>query len=77
MSPEKQKILESQVTYMLDNGLAVSSSSAWASPCLLAKKPDASFRPCKDFCKVNSVTKPDSYPLPRMEDCVDRLQPNT
>ncbi len=23
--------------------------------------------------KVNSVTKPDSFPLPRMEDCVDRI----
>ena len=23
--------------------------------------------------KVNSVTKPDSFPLPRMEDCVDQV----
>ncbi len=25
---------------------------------------------CTDFRKVNAVTKPDSFPLPRMEDCV-------
>lgn len=73
MSPEKQEILHSEVQYMLNNGLAVPSSSAWASPCLLVKKPDTSFRPCTDFRKVNSVTKPDSYPLPRMEDCVDQV----
>ncbi len=73
MTPEKREILESEVTYMLTNGLAEPSSSAWASPCLLVKKPDASFRPCTDFRKVNAITKPDSYPLPRMEDCVDQV----
>lgn len=28
---------------------------------------------CTDFRRVNAVTKPDSYPLPRIDDCVDRL----
>ncbi len=28
---------------------------------------------CTDFRRVNAITKPDSYPLPRMEDCVDRV----
>lgn len=37
------------------------------------KKPDGSVRFITDFRKVNSVTVPDSYPLPRMEDCVDNL----
>ncbi len=27
---------------------------------------------CTDYRKVNSVMKPDSFPLPRMEDCMDR-----
>lgn len=36
-------------------------------------KPDRTFRPCTDFRKVNAVTKPDSFPLPRMEDCVDQV----
>ncbi len=31
------------------------------------------YRFCTDFRKVNAVTKPDSFPLPRMEDCVDRV----
>ena len=26
-----------------------------------------------DFQKVNFLTKPDSYPLPRIEDCIDRV----
>lgn len=28
---------------------------------------------CTDFCKVNNMTKPDSYPLPRMDDCIDKV----
>lgn len=58
---------------MLENGIAEPSSSSWASPCLLVSKPDWTHRPCTDFRKVNALTKPDSFPLPRMEDCVDQV----
>ncbi len=57
--------------YLLDNRLAEPSFSAWSSPCLLVNKPDESYRFCTDYRKLNSVTKPDCYPLPRMDDCVD------
>lgn len=73
LSPDKKEILESEVKYMLENRIAEPSSSAWSSPCLLVKKPDSTFRPCTDFRKINSVSKPDAYPLPRMEDCVDQV----
>lgn len=39
---------------------------------MLAKS-DASFHFCTDYRKVNRVTKSDSFPLPRTEDCVDRV----
>lgn len=73
IAPDKQKSLESKVQYLLDNGLAKPSYSSWASPCLLVKKPDNTFRFCTDYRKVNLVTKPDSFLLPRIEDCVDRV----
>lgn len=73
VSPEKRQVLETEVAYMLENGIAEPSSSSWASPCLLVGKPDSTYRPCTDFRKVNAVTKPDSFPLPRMEDCVDSV----
>lgn len=62
--------MEAEVLYMLDNGIAELCSSNWASPCLSVKKPDGSLRPCTDYDQVNSLTKPDQYPLPRMEDCI-------
>lgn len=73
MSPEKREQLEAEVKYMLENNIAEPCFSGWASPCLLVKKPDSTVRPCTDFRKVNAVTKPDSFPLPRMEDCVDQV----
>ncbi|KAF7654545.1 hypothetical protein LDENG_00068500 [Lucifuga dentata] len=69
--PEKSKYLDSEGKYMLDNGIAVLSSSSWASPCLLVPKSDNTPRFCSDFRKVSNVTKSDSFPLLRMDDCID------
>nr|XP_033964458.1 uncharacterized protein LOC117465610 [Pseudochaenichthys georgianus] len=73
MSPDKREHLEAEVKYMLENNIAEPCASSWSSPCLLVTKPDGTFRPCTDLRKVNLVTKPDSFPLPRMEDCVDQV----
>ncbi|KAL1269183.1 hypothetical protein QQF64_031472 [Cirrhinus molitorella] len=73
VNPAKRKIIESEVKYLLENGLAVPSSSAWSLPCLLVPKPDGTHRFCTDYRKVNAITKPDSFPLPLMEDCVDNV----
>ncbi len=73
VNPVKRSVMRQEVDYLLENGLAKSSCSPWSSPCILVPKPDGSFRFCTDFRKVNAVTVPDSYPLPRMEDCVDNV----
>ncbi|XP_041947558.1 uncharacterized protein LOC121708759 isoform X4 [Alosa sapidissima] len=73
VNPTKRAIMTSEVQYLVDHGFAEPSSSSWSSPCILIPKPDGTFRFCTDYRKVNAVTKPDSFPLPRMEDCVDRV----
>ncbi|KAG1926323.1 thy-1 membrane glycoprotein [Pimephales promelas] len=73
VSFEKRQKLEAEVNYMLENNIAKPSFSDWASPCLLVGKPDGTQRFCTDYRRVNTLTKPDSYPLPRMEDCVDQV----
>lgn len=43
------------------------------APCVLfAPKAYDTLCFCTVFCKVYSVTTPDSFPLPRMEDFIDR-----
>ncbi len=73
VSAEKHKVMDTEIQYMLENGIAEPSSSSWASPCLLVEKADKSPRFCTDYRKVNAVTKPDAYPLPRIEDCIDQV----
>jgi hypothetical protein len=34
----------------------------------MVKKSDGSWRPCGDFRRLNLITEPDKYPLPRMDD---------
>ena len=65
--------MRSEVEYMLANDLIKPSQSSWSSPCLLVPKGDGTYRFCTDFRKVNSVTKSDSFPIPRVEDCIDRI----
>ena len=36
-------------------------------------KPDGSHRLCVDFRKVNDITKTESWPLPRLDDLIDRV----
>lgn len=73
VNPVKRALMKQEAQYLIQHGLAIPSSSPWSSPCLLEAKTDGSPRFITDFRKVNAVTVPDSYPLPRMEDCVDNL----
>ena len=66
-NPLKRQQLQQEVKFMLDNGIAEPSFSPWSSPCLLVPKSDGTLRFCTDFRKVNAVTKPDSFPLPRVD----------
>ena len=49
------------------------SNSEWAAPVLFAPKKDGKLRFCIDYRKLNAMTVKDSYPLPRMDECIDTL----
>lgn len=69
----KREMINKEVDYLLKHGLAIPSYSPWSSPCLVTPKSDGTPRFCTDFRKVNAVTVPDSFPLPRIEDCIDSV----
>ncbi|XP_041461225.1 uncharacterized protein LOC121412478 [Lytechinus variegatus] len=73
LNPRKKSQVRKELEYMLACGVIEPSQSCWSSPVVLVPKPDGSQRFCIDYRKVNAVTKPDSFPLPRIEDCIDQI----
>ena len=71
MNRIKLTAMRQEVEYMLQNSIIEQSQSQWSSPCVLVPKPNGSYRFCTDFWRVNAVTKSDSYPIPRVDDCID------
>ena len=69
-----KEAVETEVQRLIDTNLVTKSKSAWAFPPVPIKKKDGSIRICVDYRKLNEVTLPDSYPLPRVQDCLDALE---
>ena len=67
---------EDHLDKMLKTGVIQPSSSDWASCPVLIRKKDGRVRWCIDYRKLNSVTRKDSFPLPRIEQCIDTLSGN-
>ena len=58
---------------MLEQNVIQPSNSPWASSVVLVWKKNGSLRFCVDYRGLNSVTKPDRFPLPRIDDMLDQL----
>ena len=71
--PAKRKETQKLLQKMLEKDIIQPSSSPWASPIVLVQKKDGSQRFCVDYRKLNSVTKKDAYPIPRIDDTLDTL----
>jgi hypothetical protein len=77
--PEQhQKEVDDQIHKMLEEGIIQHSKSPFNFPILVVpKKLDATgkrkWRICVDFRKVNDVTVGDSFPIPNIQESLDKL----
>ena len=69
-----KQAVEDEVQRLIDNNLVVKSKSPWAFPLVPIRKKDNSIRICVDYRRLNDVTLPDSYPIPRVQECLDALE---
>jgi len=73
VSPTVAAELQENVEQMRKLGVIEESQSPWASPVLLVPKKDGTRRFCTDFRQLNAVTKGDVFPLPRIDNIMDKL----
>lgn len=66
--------LKKEVEEMLETGIIEPSRSEWCSPVVLVpKKEDPKLRFCVNFSKLNAVSAFDPYPMPRVDELIERL----
>jgi hypothetical protein len=74
MSSEELDELKKQLKKLVEQGFVRPSASSWGSPVLFVEKKDDTKRMCIDYRMLNSMTIKNKYPLPRIEDLLDRLK---
>jgi len=71
MGPRTRELIKAQVDRIPKLEVIEPRQSEWDSPGVLISKPDGSPRFFIDYRQLNERRVRDSYPLPRMDDCLD------
>lgn len=74
MSESERAITRELIDDLMKNGIIQNSNSAYASPALLVDKASGAKRLCIDYRQLNKITVKEKYPMPMIEDLIDRLQ---
>ena len=74
LSHKELEELHTQLKDYVANGWVRPSVSPYGAPILFVRKKDGTMRMCTDYRALNKITKKNRYPLPRIEELMDRLQ---
>jgi hypothetical protein len=73
MSVEELEEIKSQLQEYLERGWIRPSTSEFGAPVLFVRKKDGTLRMCIDYRALNNITVKDRYPLPRIDELLDRI----
>nr|GEX48115.1 hypothetical protein [Tanacetum cinerariifolium] len=69
--PTQKDAIESMVKELLEADVIKKSRSPFASPIVMVKKKDSSWRMCVDYRQLNKQTIKDKFPIPVIEELID------
>ncbi|KAF3678379.1 RNA-directed DNA polymerase -like protein [Capsicum annuum] len=72
-SYDQKNSIESIINDMHKASTVIPSQSPFASPTLLVKKKDSTWRLCVDYRLLNNLTVKNKYPIPMIDDLLDEL----
>jgi hypothetical protein len=73
LSLGEQHQLDSYIKENLEKGYIRPSKSQYSSPFFFVGKKDGKLRPVVDYRTLNKYTVPDQYPLPLIQELVDKV----
>ncbi|GFT56535.1 retrovirus-related Pol polyprotein from transposon 412 [Trichonephila clavipes] len=73
MSPRQINILREEIKRSLELGVIEIGQSDYTSPLILVESPNKDPRPCVDYRRLNEITRAEFFPLPNMEEIVEKV----
>ena len=73
-NPRDRNVCKEQVKKLLEEGVIEKSRSPWRHSPVVVPKRTGGFRMAVDYRPVNSMTKMDAYPIPSIQDLLQRLE---
>lgn len=70
---EELRFAKDYILKNLSKGFIVPSTAPFQSPILMAEKPGGGLRFCVDYRKLNALTKKDRYPIPLIDEMLQRV----
>ena len=77
LSQKDNDLINEQVLNLLRQDRVQPTTSRWNTPVFLVPKKDGSKRLIQDLRRVNDITKLERFPIPLIEEVIDRLQGST
>ena len=73
MSPLELDTLRKELDKLLKNGSIEPSVSPYGAPVIFVKKKSGELRMCIDYRALNKITIKNRFPIPLIDDLIDRL----
>src|SRR3954467_778930 len=74
MSPLELDAMRAELDRLIKAGSIEPSTSPYGAPVIFVKKKDGKLRMCINYQALNKITKKNRFPIPLIDDLIDRLQ---